>query len=340
MKRVKYGIDPYNRLVIEGQDKSDIKKYRLCLDGYFKTDKKNTLQYIIKSPYKYPAGYRLPHRINLKGGYSLTKNHDLLIKFSRSSRQRSKGVLLLKGSIVYVKDNALGFAVTTRDSSGNTTTRTLRLSGRWKIDDNNRILFFVEKGRGKYDTLKFSGRWHVNKDSEIEYTYKKTRMKRKIKREEALTFKGSWKIIDKNRLNYELGIGRDSKFKFKGSLQRMYHSGKRAAILYRIGAGVSGRWPRPKTIKIYGQWKLTAKTGLVFEVTYSNGRKSHLSFGAKVRLSKRDELILLLKDKYDEPIGIEIRLKRRFIKDKGLALLKLLASKKERSIQLSIGSLF
>jgi len=340
MKRVKYEIDPYNRLTVEGKNKRGIKKYRLSLDGYFKTDKKNTLQYVIKSPYKYSAGYRLPHRINLKGGYSLTKNHDLLINLSRSFRQRSKEVLLLKGDIVYVKDNALGFAVATRDSSGNITTRTLRLSGRWKIDDNNRLSFFAERGRGKYDTLRFSGQWNVNKDNEIKYTYKKTRMKRKVKREETLTFKGSWKIIDKNRLNYDLGISKDSKFEFKGSLQRMYSSGKRNALLYKIGTGVSGYRLKPKTIKIFGQWKLTAKTGLVFEIAYSGGRKSRLSFGAQVHLSKRDELVLLLKDKYNEPVGIEITLKRRFIKNRGLALLKLLASKKERSIQISVGSLF
>ena len=347
MKRVKYEIDPYNRLTVSKRDKGGILKYRLSLDGYFKTGKKNTLQYVIKTPHKYMSGEELPHRINLKGSYVLTENHDILLTLRHSYRQRSKETLLLSGNIVYTKENSLGFAVTTRDSSGGITTRTLKLSGRWKIDDKNRISFLVERGRGQYDTLKFSGSWSVNKNNELEYVYKKTLLKTKEKREHKLTFKGSWEVIDKNRLNYKLGISGDSRFEFKASLARTGFLGRKNFLLYKIGTSLKGKIPlhrnarfSVRSIKIFGNWKLTNRTGLVFEVGYSSGRRSHISFGAEVKLNKKDRLLFLLKDRRNKPLGIEITLKRRFLGDTGLALLKLLASKKERSIQLSFGRLF
>jgi hypothetical protein len=340
VKRVKYEIDPYNRLTVSKRDKGGIFKHRLSLDGYFKTGKKNILQYIIKTPHNYMSGEELPHRINLKGSYALTKNYDILLTLSHSYRQRSKEVLLLSGNIVYAKENSLGFAVTTRNSSGGITTRTLKLSGRWKIDEKNRLSFLAERGRGQYDTLKFSGSWSVNKNNEIEYTYKKTRLKTKKKEERKITFKGFWEVIDKNRLNYQLGISGDSRFEFKASLARTGFLGRRNALIYKIGAGVSGKRFKPKIIKIFGNWKLTNRTGLVFEVGYSGGRRNHISFGAEVKLNKKDELLFLLKDRKNKPLGIEITLKRRFLGDTGLALLKLLVSKEERSIHLSFGRLF
>lgn len=329
--RIKYEIDPHNRLVISKYASSGLRKYRLCLNGYFKTDKKNSLRYHINSPYKYRAHDRLPHRVNLKGNYSLTKDHNLLFTLQRSFKQRSLETLLIKSNIVFAKENSLGLAIKTRTSKRKTTVRTLSLNGKWSMDNKNRINFNVEKALKKYDKFVFRGSWQVNKNNEIEYSYKG---KQKI------TFKGFWEVIDNHRIRYALSKDNRSGFEIKASLERAGFLGKKNLLIYKLGTRISGKRSKIKTIKIFGRWRLTRKVGLIFEVGYSKGRKNHLSFGAEVKLSKKDELVFLLKDKKNKPLGVEITLKRQFLKPAGQALLKLLLSKDERSIQLSVGRLF
>ncbi len=329
MEKIKYEIDPHNRLVI-------VKKYRLCLDGYFKTDKGNQLQYHIKSPYRYRAHDNLPYRINLKGRWSLTRNHDFLLTLRRSYKQRSPDTLLLKGNIIFVKENSLGFSVTTRNLHGKTATRTLVLNGRWQMDNNNRIAFLAKRERGIYDTLTFRGGWEVNRNNEIEYSYKKTVMKRKTKYEKTLTFKGRWEVIDNHRINYALDLKGASGFELKASLVRTGFLGNKNALIYKLGTRISSS----KNITIYGKWKLTRHLGLLFEVKYSHGRRSYLKYGAEVRLNKRSELVFLLRDRKNKPLGIEVVLKRKFLGGSGEALFKLLSSGKEKSIILSVGKLF
>jgi len=336
MKRLKYEIDPHNRLVVSKMDRSGLPKYRLSLDGYFKTGKQNSLQYIIKTPHKYSAYDKLPYRVNFKGHYTLTKDHNILLTLRRSYKQRSQDALLLKSEIIFVKENTLGLAVKTKNSDGTVKTRLLSLNGKWRMDSKNKILFLVEKGRGKYDTLTFTGTWVVNKDNEIEYSYERSKSRRK----ERLIFKGLWEIVENNKLRYSLGLKDDTGFEIKASLARTGFLGKKNALLYKLETRLTTKRFKPKSITISGRWKLTKRMGLLFEVRYSNRRRNYLSFGAEVRLNKKDELIFLLKDKKNKPLGIEIILKRRFLGNSGEALLKLLATKKERSITLSVGRLF
>ena len=51
MQKVRYEIDPHNRLVIDDSGrKSDLTKFRKVIDGRFKTDKFNNLSYHVKAP--------------------------------------------------------------------------------------------------------------------------------------------------------------------------------------------------------------------------------------------------------------------------------------------------
>ena len=102
MELVKYEIDPHNRLVVSKINSTSLPKYRLSLDGYFKTGKQNSLQYIIKTPHKYSAYDKLPYRVNLKGHYTLTRDHNILFTLRRSYKQRSQDALLLKSDIIFV----------------------------------------------------------------------------------------------------------------------------------------------------------------------------------------------------------------------------------------------
>ena len=65
-ERVKYEVDPYNRLVISDTGKkTKFPKFRQVLTGHFKTDKNNSLSYLIKAPV--PRGYGIPHQVRLRG---------------------------------------------------------------------------------------------------------------------------------------------------------------------------------------------------------------------------------------------------------------------------------
>ncbi|NQT06960.1 MAG: hypothetical protein HQ575_05410 [Candidatus Omnitrophica bacterium] len=333
---MKYEIDPYNRLVIHKGGRSGVPKHRLSLDGRFKTANDNTLQYLIKTPPNSGKANDLPHRISLNGKYSLTKDHDLKITLRHSYKQRSKEVFLIKGDILFVKKNTIGFGVSTRNSDGTMLTRTLNLNGRWALDKRQRILFKVERRGGKDDTLTFTGNWEINKDNEVEYSY----TKKGANRNSRLIFKGCWKIIDKNRLNYALDLKGRSGFIFQARLARAGLFGKKNALVYTFGTKLGGERSRIKTITLFGKWQLTRRTGLLFEIRYSDGRKNFISFGAEVKLSKDNDLQLILRDKNGKPLGIEIRFKKRFLKGTGEALLKLLADNEEKSIILSVGKLF
>jgi hypothetical protein len=340
MKNVKYEIDPHNRLMATGYGRDGLPKYRVALDGHFRSGKNNSLVYHIKSPRRYLPRDNFPHKVKFKGRYAVTKSHDLLFTLDRSYKQKSKDSLLLKGDIAFVKGNSLGFAVTTRNSSGKRATRVLALDGRWRLDKNNMVLFEAERSKGANDILKFNGSWRVNKNNEIEYIYKKSILKRKTKLERKLSFKGHWDIIDKNRIDYSLSADNNSRFEIKAYLIKTGLPGRRSAHIYKVGASVLGKSYGPKTVKFLGEWKLTPNAGLFFQLGRVDGKVNSISYGAHVILGKRNELIFKLQDRKGKPLGINLTLGRKFLGNSGELLLKLLSSGKERSIQLSYGRLF
>jgi len=49
--KVRYEIDPYNRLIVRSTGKeTKLPRFRQVLTGRFKTDKNNSLTYLIKAP--------------------------------------------------------------------------------------------------------------------------------------------------------------------------------------------------------------------------------------------------------------------------------------------------
>ena len=51
MQKIRYEIDPYNRIVIAGSGTAnDLPKFRQVLDGRFRTDENNGLSYLIRAP--------------------------------------------------------------------------------------------------------------------------------------------------------------------------------------------------------------------------------------------------------------------------------------------------
>ena len=333
MEKVRYEIDPHNRLVIKKTGrKTKLPRFRRVLDGRFKITKDNTLTYHIKAPI--PDDIRAPHQVKLRGKWSLTKNHDLRLTLDKWRRQTFGDQLTLQGDIIDVKNNSLLFAVTTRAKDGTQSIYALKLQGSWQADEYNRLTFRVKNWQGKNDILTFDGIWKIGKNYQIIYQYKKAQLVRKLKKIHTLTFKGYWDIKDKARISYVIDRNTDSIFNFKTSLGIF----KDDYIKYELGIGLSYK-PKPikRTIILFGTWKIKKTLGLVFEVEYENRKIHTIVFGAKAKLTGKDTVLFRLRNNINRGIGAELELSHKILRGDGQSFLRLLKSKQESAILVGAG---
>lgn len=330
----RYEIDPYNRLVLNGSgQKNGLKKFRQVIEGRFRTDENNNLYYQVKAPLSETEN--IPNQLRLKGEWSLTDNHDMRLTLDRQSRETFGDQITLQGEVLDVNESSLLFAVTARTGSGRST-YILDLSGSWKADEHNRLSFHVKKESGKYDILTFNGTWKIDENNQIIYEYNKASLTKKRRCVHALTFKGFWDIRDKFRISYILYGNSDSVFDFQA------RSGvfKEDYIKYEIGIGLAGRIkPIKRIIALSGRWMVKKDAGLIFEITYGDGKINTMKFGAQARLTDKDLVSFNLKnDMENRELGIELELSRKILKGDGEAFLRLLKSNEESAVY--IGSAF
>lgn len=331
MERLRYEIDPHNRLVVNQTGrKTRFGRFRRVLEGRFKTGPDNSLVYHIKAPMVgVSPTLKEPHQVKLRGRWSLNKNYDLVLTLNKWRRQRPGDELTLQGEIISAEADSLLFAVTTRSKKDLPSTYILKLQGIWQADKNNRLTFRVKKGKGKYDTLTFDGIWEVDKSHRIVYRYEKSYLKRKKRLKRALTFKGFWDITKRSRLSYRLSLDGKSTFDFRTALGFLAED----YIKYEIGIGVSDKeQPVKRIIILSGRWRIKKDTGLLFEIEYDKGKTRAIIFGAEAKLTKRDNIEFRLKNRLGRDLGMELKLSRRLLKADGQTFLKLLKSKKESSI--------
>ena len=85
-EKLRFETDPHNRLIyIKTGRRSKVARYRKVLDGYFKTNKDNSLTYHIK-------GLRdtgIPQQVKLSGSWSMDKNHNLVFTLDKWKNQRN-----------------------------------------------------------------------------------------------------------------------------------------------------------------------------------------------------------------------------------------------------------
>lgn len=333
MDKIRYEIDPHNRLVIkESGEKSKLPRFRRVLDGRFKAGRDNILTYHVKSPT--PAGVSSPHQVKLRGRWSLTKDHDLRLTLDKWQRQTFGDQLTLQGELISADKNSLLFALTTRAEDGAQSTYILKLEGSWQADKNNRLTFRVKNWQGKEDSLTFDGIWEINKNHQIIYEYEKAKLTTKLKEIRALIFKGYWDIKEKTRISYVMEENTDSVFNFRTGLGIF----RDKYIKYELGIGLSGRKePLKKTIILFGTWKLKKDKGLLFEVEYEAGRLKSITFGADAKLSSHNSVSFKLKNTLNEEIGGEFNLSHRILKGDGEAFLRLLKTRQESAILAGAG---
>ncbi len=331
MYKVRYEIDPHNRLVINSTGAvSGLNRFRRVLDGKFTAGPGNSLSYHVKEPVA-GGGPRdnVPYQIKLRGTWSLSDNHDLKVTLDKWGRQTFGDELTFCGEILDADKNELAFAVTTKSKENTMTTYILRLEGAWQADENNRLTFRVKKEEGQYDVLTFDGAWEIGKNYQIIYQYKKSRLIRKRDETHTITFKGCWDIEDKARISYALEKDARCAFNFTADLGIF----EKNFIKYEMGIGVSDKPRREKRVlTLFGKWNLKKDTGITFEVRYENKKLNTIIFGANMRLTNADTVFFKLTNGVGEDTGIEIELSREILKGEGHAFLRLLGSQKEAAI--------
>ena len=332
MEKIRYEVDPHNRLVVrETGKKTKVKRFRKVYDGRFKVSKGNSLTYHIKAPARNDPG--APHQVKLAGTWALTKNHDLKITLDKWKRQTFGDQLIIKGDIISVDKNSLVFAVKTRTKDNQDSLYLFKLQGKWQADKYNQLSFRIKKGRSRYDTFTFRGKWEINKTHQIIYQYEKTQLKRSLKKLHTLIFKGYWDIKDKARISYVLDRDTSSAFNFKTGVGIF----KDGYIKYEIGTGLRQRKkPFKKSIILFGTWKIKKDKGLTFEIEYGDKKIHSIAFGAEAKLGDRDSISFKLKNDTGKDIGVNLKLSHKMLKGNGEAFLQLLKSKRESSISVCL----
>ena len=329
MQKVRYEVDPYNRLILdESGGKSDLPEFRRVLDGRFGTDEDNNLVYNIKTPLS--NSDTIPNQIKLRGAWSLTDDHRLRFTLDKLSRQTLGDQLTFAGELLDAKENSLLFSVTTRTKQDTQTTYVFNLGGVWKADENNRLSFHVRKENGLYDILTFSGIWELGSNNQIVYQYEKTRLIRKKSETHTLTFKGYWDIRDKARISYVLGAGTDSIFNFSASAG-IFRNGY---IKYQVGIGaLTDTDFRSRTITLSGVWKLKKDLGLIFETDYYGGKTRAIVFGAEAELTGKDTVTFRLRSGIDNrDIGASLELSHEVTEGDGQIFLRALKDSRQAAI--------
>jgi len=297
MEKIRYEIDPFNRLISRATGKaSSLPYFRRVLDGRFKTDKNNNIIYDVKSPQA--GNENIPHQVKLKGKFSLNDNHDLVLTLDKWGRQTLGDQLILKGEITDASANSILFVVTTTSKDKVSSTYALELSGAWQADENNRLVFKINKQASRTDDIIFTGAWEINKNYQIIYTYQKSGLKEK--ETHTLTFKGYWNISENAKISYVLDEDLASGFDFMINAAVF----KEDSIRFEAGIGASAvDKPIIRQINLYGAWKI--KEGTV-----------------EFKLNTR---------------GVSLKLSRDLIKSDGEAFLKVLKENKEIVVVAGIG---
>jgi len=318
-ERIRYEIDPFNRLIFSKSKRG--RGFRYVLDGTFRIDKNNVLTYQLKSSPNPP----IPRQLKLCGNWSLDPEHNLALTLDKG-----KDKLTLKGEIIAARADALVFCVSTKDSGGKTHLYILQLQGQWQVDKYNCLSFLVKKENDLYDTLTLTGIWEVNAQNQLIYTYTRTALKRKKKLYQTFTFKGFWEITEKYRISYMLNEELNSGFDFKVNLEKPLKRG----LQYEIGIGVA---PVKKKITLFGFWKINEKLGLLFEMPYEEGKLRSIIFEATCSLGSGYNLNLRLKNLSHQDLGIDLKLSKTLFKNQGEAFLEALKEGKEVSLLAGIG---
>ena len=239
----------------------------------------------------------------VKGRWEITPDHDIQYKKNGDVEE-----IKVSGSLVSAEPGALVIGVTERQTDQKIVTSIYKLTGTWKANPQNQLVFEIAKENGKNNALLFRSKWKINDQHQIVYTYDQVNLKKKKKESQELSFEGYWDISEKNRVTYFLGGDSDSAFRFRGAFQTKSILAKRGEIHYQIGVLVSGKH-KIQTIGLFGKWKLARNLDLSFEIDYEDSKRS-IVFGGEYSLDKESQVILNLRSEEGKALGVEVILEK------------------------------
>ena len=262
-----------------------------------------------------------------KSQWELGPNHEVLLKSDDKAKE-----IKFKGSLIGAEPDALVVSYTERESNQKVVTRLLKISGEWKLNQNNQITFQVAKKSGKTDVLTFTSSWKVGAAHEIVYTYEQTNLKTKIKEVQELAFKGYWDISEKNRLTYYVGGDTNNAFRFRGTFQTKSILAKKGEIRYQVGVEVAGKH-KIQTITLFGKWIVSRNLNLSFEIEYDDNETKAITFGGTYALSDSADIIVNLKSQEGKPLGIELILTKEIFNGDGNIFIRLQKTIEESRVE-------
>jgi hypothetical protein len=263
----------------------------------------------------------------VKGSWELLPNHEIGYRTDGLDEE-----FRLKAPIIAAEPDALVVAVTQRQNDQTLVTRTLKITGAWKADAKNRLVFEAERSVGKTDALIFRGAWKLNAGQEIVYTYQTEGRKAGPKRVHEILFRGYWEIAERRRLTYVLSADSDSAFRFRGAFQTDSILAKRGEIRFQIGVEVNGR-PKRQTITLFGAWKIGRNFALSFELDRPGAADSVLHFGGDFGLVGTGKIGVNLRSEKGQPLGVELVLTRDIFNGDGQLFARLVRTVEETRVE-------
>ena len=328
MERVRYEVDPHNRLVVESWGKkSALPMFRRVLDGSFKAGRDNELSYHVKSPSGETGG--VPGQIKFKGSWAMGENHTLKFVLDRWQMKTDTEDLTLSGEVLAAGGNSLLFGMTTKTKSSGSKTYAIELKGAWQADRFNRLVFMAKREAGKPDALTFDGIWEFDRQHRIVYSYHDAGGGAVHE----FTVKGNWRIGSKRRLLYAVDgcAGKAVDFRVSYAIFRENY------IRYELGVGTSGARRDNKILTLFGKWRIKKNLGLTFRTKYRGGIRS-FTFAAEASLSGGETVKFKLKKDMDgNKADAELEISRRILKGDGRAFMKVLRNSREKAVLVGAG---
>ncbi|MFH1800124.1 MAG: hypothetical protein ABH891_04665 [Candidatus Omnitrophota bacterium] len=284
------------------------------------------------------------------GKWELSPTHELTYKERGGDKEAT-----IKGLLVAVEPDALVISVTMKEDEKRTVTGLVKLSGKWELDEKNRITFSVKRGLDRYGKLTFQGSWEINDNFQVTYSFSTQQVlegsgkkRRRVTRTtQKLIFEGRWDFSEKNCLTYLIGVDSGSSFRFRGTFETHSILAKKGEIRYQVGVEYktsrgAKKW-LTQTITLFGKWKLSDDLALSFELERADGRRSEIRVGADLSLKKlqgpglrrllSDEVSVDLKNREGDPLGIELVLTKDLFDGNAQTFVRFRESLKETAVE-------
>lgn len=262
----------------------------------------------------------------VKGRWQISPQHEVQYKKTGLDEE-----MKVRGSLVAAEPHTLLIALTERQSDQTSVARIAKLTGTWRANSKNQLVFEVEKEGGKNDILTFKAGWRVNSRNEIVYTYERVNLKTKKKESRQLSFDGFWDISEKNRLTYFIGGDPESAFRFRGAFQTKSILARKGEIRYQLGIEVAGKHG-PQTIILFGRWKISHDLSLGFEIETERGQRV-IVFDGEYALGEDSSVQVKLKSKQGNSLGLELTLTKDIFGKNGQAFIRLQKAIEESRVE-------